>query len=506
MNTSDVHASGRQSRRLFLQSLGIAAASLLSRQLEWCSAAQPQERPPNIVVIFTDDQGYSDVGSYGARDFETPHLDRMAAEGVRFTDFYVAQPVCSASRAALLTGCYPNRIGITGALWPGAEHGIHDREVTLGELCRSRGYATAIFGKWHLGHQDEFLPPRHGFDEFCGIPYSNDMWPMHPDLVDLPPDAVKRKRGYPELPLIEGATVINDKITPADQARFTTLFTDRATAFIRRNKERPFLLYLAHPMPHVPLFVSNKFRGRSKQGLYGDVMMEIDWSVGQILTTLREVGVDENTLVLFITDNGPWLSYGNHAGSCRPLREGKGTTWEGGVRVPCIARWPGRIPENTIVTEPAMTIDVFPTVARLIGAELPAHKIDGKDIWPLMAGTPGARSPHEALYFYYHANNLEAVRSGKWKLVFPHKYRSLTDRPGRDGKPNGYSHPTCGLELYDLSRDIGERHNVAGQYPEVVERLQALAERARDDLGDKLTNRTGRNVRPPGRIKENASP
>jgi arylsulfatase A-like enzyme len=329
------------------------------------------------------------------------------------------------------------------------------------------------------------------------------MWPLHPDLVGLPPDAEKP---YPKLPLIEGANVVKRKVTPQNQARFTRLFTDRATRFIRRNKDRPFLLYLAHPMPHVPLFCSNEFKGRSKQGLYGDVIMEIDWSVGQVLATLRESGVDEKTLVLFITDNGPWLSYGDHAGTCRPLREGKGTTWEGGVRVPCIARWPGRIPENTVVNEPAMTIDIFPTVAQLIGAKLPAHRIDGRSIWPLLSGQSGATSPHEALYFYYHKNDLEAVRAGKWKLVFPHKYRSLTAPPGKGGKPHGYSHPTCGLELYDLRRDIGEQDNIADQHPDVVDRLQALAERARADLGDKLTDREPRNARLPGRLKQDVLP
>jgi len=493
-------------RREFLKSAGVGAAAFTSPSLLSALDTRHSPRPPNIVVIFTDDQGYGDVGVYGAKGFETPNLDRLAGEGVRFTDFYVAQPVCSASRAALLTGCYPNRIGIAGALWPGTKHGIGEQEVTLGELCRSRGYATAMYGKWHLGHQPKFLPLQHGFDEFVGIPYSNDMWPLHPDIVDLPPDSAARKRGYPELCLFEGNSVVDPKITPADQANFTTLFTERATGFIRQNRERPFLLYLAHPMPHVPLFVSDKFKGRSQQGLYGDVIMEIDWSVGRILETLREVGVENNTLVIFATDNGPWQSYGNHGGSCGPLRGAKGTTWEGGVRVPCIARWPGRIPAGSVVTEPAMTIDILPTVARLIGADLPSHPIDGKDIWPLMAGVSGVKSPHEALYFYYHQNDLEAVRSGKWKLVFPHKYRSLSGAPGRDGKPAPYSRGRCGLELYDLNSDIGEQQDVAAQYPKVVQRLQALAERARDDLGDNLTNRIGRNVRSPGRIEEDASP
>jgi len=460
----------------------------------------PHKRTPNIVVIFTDDQGYSDVGVYGAQGFRTPHLDQMAAEGVRFTDFYTAQPVCSASRAALLTGCYPNRIGIAGALGPRAKHGIHEREVTIAELCKSKGYATAIFGKWHLGHHKKFLPVQHGFDEYCGIPYSNDMWPLHPNFAKLPPNAEKRKRGYPNLPLIEGDQIVDDEITPEEQTRFTTLFTERAVKFIERNKDRPFFLYVPHPMPHVPLFVSDKFKGKSQQGLYGDVIMEIDWSVGRILDALKRHGLDDNTLVIFTTDNGPWLSYGNHGGSCRPLREGKGSTWEGGIRQPCIVRWPGKIPAGSVCHEPAMTIDIFPTIAQLIGAALPDHKIDGLDIWPLMSGTPGAKSPHEVLYFYYHQGALEALRSGRWKLVFPHKYRSLTGKPGQDGTPNGYSQLKCGLELYDLRNDVGEQHNVIDQHPDVVKRLEALAEKARDDLGDSLTKREGKNTRPAGKL------
>ena len=490
----------RHTRREFLRVVGTGAAALALPRPLGGGEPEGQKRLPNIVIIFTDDQGYSDVGAYGAQGFQTPNLDRMAAEGIRFTSFYVAQPVCSASRAALLTGCYPNRIGITGALGPHATHGLHDREVTLAELCKSKGYATAIFGKWHLGHHPRFLPTRHGFDEFHGIPYSNDMWPLHPDLAKLPPDSEKRKRGYPDLALYEGEEIVNAKVTPEDQAQFTTRFTRRAVDFIGRNPDRPFFLYLAHPMPHVPLFVSEQHRGNSQQGLYGDVIMEIDWSVARILNALEQHALAENTLVIFTSDNGPWLSYGNHAGSARPLREGKGTTWEGGVRQPCIMRWPGKIPPGSVCHEPVMTIDVVPTVARLIDASLPDHRIDGKDIWPLMSGVSDAKSPHEALYFYYHANDLEALRSGRWKLVLPHTYRSLTGQPGRDGTPGGYSHPKCGLELYDLENDVGEQHNVIDKHPEVVSRLQALAERARDDLGDSLTDREGRNRRPPGRL------
>jgi arylsulfatase A len=325
------------------------------------------------------------------------------------------------------------------------------------------------------------------------------MWPLHPDQVELPEQTAKRKRGFPDLPLLEGERVANAKILPEDQARFTRDFTERAVDFIRRHRDRPFFVYLPHPMPHVPLFPSRAFEGKSEQGRYGDVIMEIDWSVGRILDTLRDLELESRTLVIFASDNGPWLSYGNHAGSAGPLREGKGTTWEGGIRVPCIMRWPGRIPAGASCDEPAMTIDILPTVARLVGADLPEHRIDGKDIWPLMSGAEGARSPHEVLYFYYHQNHLEALRAGRWKLVFPHKYRSLTGRPGRDGRPHGYAQRQAGLELYDLKDDIGERHDVADQHPDVVRRLQALGEKAREDLGDALTDRPGTNRRPAGR-------
>jgi arylsulfatase A-like enzyme len=432
----------------------------------------------------------------------------MAAEGMRFTDFYVAQPVCSASRAALLTGCYPNRIGITGALGPRSTHGIHAEETTLAELCRSRGYATAIFGKWHLGHLTEFRPLRHGFDEYYGIPYSNDMWPLHPDYAHFPPGTAERKRGYPDLPLFEGDRVVNPKVTSDDQKRFTREFTERAVAFIHEHGERPFLIYVAHPMVHVPLHVSDAFAGTTAAGLYGDVISEIDWSVGRILEAIRVTGIDDRTLVIFTSDNGPWLSYGDHAGSARPLREGKGTTFEGGVRVPCIMRWPGAIPAGQVCREPLMTIDIFPTIAALIGAALPGRAIDGRDARALLLGTPGAVSPQQAYFFYYHRNDLEAVRSGRWKLHFPHRYRSMEGRPpGSGGTPGKYDWDRrTDLELYDLHADIGESRNVADVHPEVVARLTALADAMRRDLGDDLTGAEGTGRRSPGRRDQPAPP
>ncbi|OHB69135.1 MAG: arylsulfatase [Planctomycetes bacterium RBG_13_63_9] len=452
-----------------------------------CAAA---DRLPNFVIVFTDDQGYQDVGCFGSPNIETPNLDRMADQGIKFTDFHVAQAVCSASRAALMTGCYSNRVGILGALGPEAQHGIHPDETTIAEVVKQRGYATAIYGKWHLGHPPKFLPTRHGFDDYFGLPYSNDMWPLHPTA-----------KHFPALPMIEGEKVINPSVTAEDQTHLTTWYTERAVKFIEENKDRPFLVYLPHNMPHVPLFVSEKFKGKSPRGLYGDVIMEIDWSVGQILDTLGRLGIDQNTLVIFTSDNGPWLSYGDHAGCALPLREGKGTMFEGGCREACIMRWPARIPAGTVCNELAATIDVLPTIAEIVGVELPKDRIiDGKSILPLMEGTPDAKTPHEA-YYHYWGRALQAVRSGKWKLHFPHAYPSLDGRPGgAAGKPAPYTQKNIELALFDLQSDVGETTNVAGQHPEVVERLKALAEKARQDLGDAATGRQGKNVRKPGTI------
>lgn len=554
------------------------------------------DRPPNVVVIFCDDMGYADIGPFGA-EVGTPNLDRMAAEGRVFTDFYAAQAVCSASRAALMTGCYPNRVGILGALGPGAKTGINPDETTVAELLKEKGYATAVYGKWHLGDEDAFRPTEHGFDEYFGLPYSNDMWPLHPDLVKLPPDAVERKRRYPDLPLWEGSRdgghrIAIPKVTGDDQRNLTTWYTEHAVSFIERSvmedvrvsidpdrlramnlttrevtaalaeygvraadgaarpaaseppeftvgspekpapveslgdlvvrmtaggqairlkdvarvdrgrRDTPFFLYVPHSMVHVPLFVSDKFAGKSGHGLFGDVVQEIDWSVGQILDAIRRHGLEQNTLVLFTSDNGPWLSYGDHAGSAGPLREGKGTAWEGGVREPTLAWWPGRIPAGTRCSEPCGTIDLLPTVAALAGAELPKNAIDGKDISPLLFGEAGAKSPREA-FFYYWGNELHAVRSGNWKLHFPHEYRSLDGKPGgTNGMPATYVPKETELALYDLANGPGERANVADANPDVVRRLTGLADAMRDDLGDSLTGRKGTGARPPGRAGE----
>jgi len=459
--------------------------------------------PPNLVIIFTDDMGYGDVGVFGTKGYRTPNLDRLAAEGGVYRNFCVAAAVCSASRASLLTGCYANRLGIFNALMPRSKVGLAAAETTLAELLQQRGYATAIFGKWHLGDAPPFLPPRHGFDEYFGIPYSNDMWPQHPDLARLPADAAARRSRYPDLPLLEHDRVARTVTTLAEQDQFTTQFTERAVRFIAAHTNRPFFLYLPHPMPHVPLAVSDKFRGQSGAGLYGDVIAEIDWSVGEIMAALRRHQLETNTWVIFTSDNGPWLSYGDHAGSAGPLREGKGTSWEGGIRVPCIMRWPGHIPAGTDSRAMFMTIDLLPTIAARIGAPLPERKIDGRDVWPLIANQPGATNPHAAYWHYYQVNELQAVTSGdgRWKLVFPHSFRTLAGKPGgTNGLPAGYVQRKVNApELYDLENDPGETTDVAAKHPGVVARLQAEAEKARAELGDALTRREGPGRREPGR-------
>lgn len=439
----------------------------------------------NFIIIFMDDMGYGDLGCTGAIDYETPNIDKMAAGGMRFTRFYSAQAVSGASRAGLLTGCYPNRISLYGAPSHVTKTGIHDDEETIAEVLKKKGYATAAYGKWHLGHHKQFLPIHHGFDEYYGIPYSNDMWPNHPTAQ------------FPSLPLIEGDETI--ELDP-DQTRFTTDFTNRALNFIDKNKQNPFFIYLAHPMPHVPLFVSDKFKGKSKQGLYGDVIMEIDWSVGQILDKLEKEGLDKNTLVVVTSDNGPWLNYGNHAGTTGGLREGKGSSFEGGQRVPCIMQWKGTITGGLICNKLSSAIDLLPTFAHIAQAPLPKHKIDGVNISSLLKNEKDAR-PRESFCYYYRINSLEAVTDGNFKLIFPHPHRTYEGfLPGSDGIPGKVdeSHMLKETLLIDLRRDPGERYNIIGMYPDIVTKLEKIADKIRDDLGDDLKGIKGKNVRPSG--------
>lgn len=468
---------------------------------------------PNIVLIFADDLGYADVGCFGAKDIRTPNIDRLATEGTKFTSFYVAQPVCTASRAALLTGCYSHRVSLAGALNHTSKVGIHADEFLLPEMLQQRGYTTGIFGKWHLGLQPAFSPLRHGFNEFLGIPYSNDNGPLHPVV-----------KGIPALPLFDGNEIVE---TNPDQSQFTRRLTERAIRFMTQNKDRPFFVYLPHVMPHVPIFASKDFQGRSARGLYGDVVEELDESVGEVLSALKRLQLEDNTLVIFTSDNGPFLSYGEHSGSAKPLREGKLTTFEGGVRTPCLMRWPGKIEAGRSCSEMLSTIDLLPTLAKLIDVPLPPRPIDiwpidGVDVWPLISGKADTKSPRQS-FLYYSGDELQAVRQGDWKLHFPHDYLTVAGPPGRNGKPanfekmqpksieesgirgiasrHGYEVRQIEFSLFNLKDDIGETRNVADQHPDVVIALKKLAESARPELGDSLTQRRGAGIRPAGAVK-----
>jgi arylsulfatase A len=454
---------------------------------------ETKARPPNIVIIFTDDQGYADVGVFGAKGFKTPNLDAMASEGMKFTDFYVGSSVCSPSRAALLTGCYPQRVGIPGVLFPERENdewdtkqrrtktGLHQDETTIAEMLKENGYATGAFGKWHLGHHRKFMPLQQGFDEYVGLPYSNDMRP----------GKKKIKNPYPPLPLINGNQV--ERIMDDDQAMLTRTYTERAIDFIERNKNQPFFVYLPHSMPHIPLYASKQFNGHSKKGIYGDVIEEIDWSVGQINKTLKELNLEKNTLVIFTCDNGPWLIFGDHGGAADPLREGKFTTFEGGQRVPCIMKWPTIIPKGSECNEIASTLDLLPTVASITGSTLPKNKIDGHDITDLISGEVGAKSPTKE-FFYYKGWDLEAIRSGKWKLHLAHRYNQVINSE----EINGFGHrrknikSKIELSLFDLSTDIGEKINVADQNPDIVKALLVKVEIMKKDLGDSELSGSGK--------------
>ncbi len=433
-----------------LHPLGLSAtaltATLLALLFTAC-ARDPEASKPNFIVILTDDQGYGDVGVYGAQGFQTPNLDAMAARGVRFTDFYVPATVCTPARAALLTACYPKRVGLHEAvLYPYSEHGLNPAETILPEMLQPLGYSSACIGKWHLGHHPEFLPEKQGFDYVFSVPYSND---MDGHQYRNPPFS------SPPLPLYENGDLIEEG---PDQRYLTRRYTEAAVRFIEEHRDRPFFLYLAHSMPHLPWHVSERFQGTSERGLYGDVIQEIDWSLGEILKTLRQNDLETKTLVIFTSDNGPVL--GDKAGSAGPLRGRKAQTWEGGARVPCLALWPGHIPEGEVCHEVATVMDLLPTFVTLAGGRIPdGQTIDGFDISQLLREPRAVPSPYDALYYYSRDGTLEAIREGDWKL-------HIAKSRGWDTKQGPFP-----VSLYNLRDDIGESHNVADQYPQLVERL-----------------------------------
>jgi arylsulfatase A-like enzyme len=441
---------------------------------------------PNIVVILADDLGYNDLGCFGAKEIRTPHLDRMAREGRRFTDFYVGGPTCTPSRVALLTGCYPVRAGFDDAisrhadggvspsrvLYADAPYGIHADEITIPEILRDAGYRTGMIGKWHLGDAPIFNPIHHGFEEFFGVPYSNDMEPYY---------------------YLRGAERIAEPIDRDNQIR---RYTDEAISFIRNHRGEPFFLYFAHAMPHTPLAASERFQGKSKRGRFGDAVEEIDWSVGQILDMLRELELAQKTLVIFTSDNGPWYARGEDGGSAFPLRGAKGSTYEGGVRVPCIMWWPGTAPAGTRCRQVAATMDFLPTFAALAGTAPPSDRtIDGHDIRPLLTDNQ-AKSPWKAL-FYYFGNELHAVRSGPWKLRAQNHL--LNDNIYQRGASKEVVVPEA---LYHLRRDPGEQKSVLADHPQIVKRLEQYLSAARADLGDALTGAAPTNAREVGRVEE----
>jgi arylsulfatase A-like enzyme len=457
---------------------------------------------PNIIIIFIDDEGYGDPGCFGGTGYTTPNIDQLASEGMRFTNYYSGSAVSSPSRAALLTGCYPPRVGITRVLFPYDKIGLNSSETTIADMLKANGYATAAIGKWHLGWQQEFLPLQHGFDEYFGLPYSNDMWPVNYNGLPVSKDNYVKewKLTCPPLPLIDGNKTIEEIKNFHDMDQLTTRYTERAVDFIERNKDKPFFLYMPHTMAHVPLGVSDKFRGKSEQGFYGDVMMELDWSVGQIMLTLKTLNIDDNTLVIYATDNGPWLNYGNHAGSAGGLREGKGAPFEGGFRVPCIMHWPAVIPSGTICNKMASAIDVLPTIAAIVKTDLPEAKIDGINILPLMKGVPDANPRCE--YYYYSGRTLNAIRIENWKYVFPHKLSTnVGSIVGKDGWPGQMRQVDFKGGLFDMRRDPGEQYDMQNVYPEIAEKLKQMADRKREELGDLRLKIEGKENRTPGRVK-----
>jgi len=443
-------------------------AIVLGMVVSGCQTAAPPptpSAPPNVVIIFLDDSGWGDFSPFGTPTYPTPQVEKLAQGGCAFHNFYVPQAICSASRAALLSGCYPGRTKVFGAHGPNAR-GLDPKFKTLGDVLQQQGYTTGIFGKWHIGDQPDTRPPARGFDQSCGLMYSNDMWEFHPENPE-------HWGKYP-LQFWENGQVTIDRVTPAHQKHLTTWYTEHATAFIEANRERPFFLYVPHSMPHVPLFCSERFAGKSGTGLYGDVMMEIDWSVGEIMKSLETHGLTDNTLVVFTSDNGPWVSYGNHAGQT-PFREAKGTSFDGGARSACIIRYPGHIPAASVSKRAFCSVDLLPTIAAITGAELPAYTLDGKNVWPLISHASDDKPAH-AYYPFSIGSRFEGIISGdgRWKLHLPHSYRTLVT-PGQDGQAGKYRQEKIALSLFDMENDPYETTNVIDRYPEVARHLETLA-------------------------------
>jgi len=449
--------------------LAVTVLSLTVAQLH----AQSEERKPNFIVILADDLGYGDLSCFGAEDIATPNIDRMAAEGAKFNSFYVS-PVCTPTRAALMTGSHSTRVGIGGVMFSRNNHGLNLDEITLPELLKDQGYATAIIGKWHLGNQDMFQPLNHGFDYWYGTPASNSQF-YYPTIKKYAADCVFRE-GYTREGILKQETaacpLIRDNIVievPANQTELTQRYTRETVQFIIENKDKPFFVYVAHNMPHIPLHASEKFVGSSKRGIYGDTIQELDWTTGEILRSLKELGLDKNTLVIFTSDNGPNTNTGGSAGA---LKGGKGSTLEGGVRVPFVARWPETIPAGTESGEFITVMDLLPTLTKLAGGDVPDDRvIDGKDIWPLLAGKPDARSPHKAIY-YLRGRGVDGIRVGDWK------YRIATDKPPKEKRSkrqpadDSRSKKVDVETLYNLSDDVGEQTNLIDQHPEIAQRLK----------------------------------
>ncbi len=452
-----------QSRRDFLKTIAVFSVSY---GLACKKTSQNGEKPPNFVIIFLDDSGWADFKPFGDPSYQTPHVFQLARQGCRFNKFYVTQAVCSASRASLLSGCYPGRTKVFGAHGPGAK-GLDPKFATLGEVLKSQGYSTAVFGKWHIGDQPDTRPPARGFDESCGLMYSNDMWKYHPEDPDY--------WGQWPLQYWENGKITIKEVTEKEQAQLTTWYTEHAIEFIKKNKDNPFFLYVPHSMPHVPLFCSDKFKDQSGSGLYADVMMEIDWSVGKIVETLKTCGLEENTVVILSSDNGPWISYGNHAGKT-PFREAKGTTFDGGTRSACIIKYPKHIKANTISEKTFCSIDILPTLCHLAGAKLPDNKIDGKNVWDVITGKTEAKNPHE-YYAFSNGKRFEGIISGDghWKLHLPHNYRTLVEA-GKDGAAGKYEQDRIELSLFDMKNDPYEQVNIIDKYPQIASKLKQMAE------------------------------